>query len=235
MGRFRAAAFILFISLASVVLAGDTIFLREDFQALDNWKPLYFPKISAHTKYIAESESGSHYLKAESNASASALVNTREIDVYKYPKMKWRWKISNVYQKAVPGKKEGDDYPIRVYVLFKYDPERLGFLEKLKYSTAKLIYGEYPPDSTLSYVWASMAEAPLIAPSPYTNRARLIALERGPVKTGRWVEESVDILADYRKAFGVDPPASANIAIMNDSDNTGEKSVSYVSTIEVFR
>jgi hypothetical protein len=234
MGRFAAITFILFISIAAAI-AGDTIFLREDFHVLDNWKPLYFPKISTHTKYIAESESGSHYLKAESNASASALVNTREIDVYKYPKIKWRWKISNVYQKAVPGTKEGDDYPIRVYVLFKYDPERLGFLEKLKYSAAKLIYGEYPPDSTLSYVWASMSDAPLISPSPYTDRARLIALQRGPAKVGQWVEESVDILADYRKAFGADPPASANIAIMNDSDNTGEKSVSYVSAIEVFR
>ena len=72
-------------------------------------------------------------------------------------------------------------------------------------------------------------------PSPYTDRARLIALEKGPPKVGEWVEESVNILEDYRKAFGVDPPSAANIAIMNDSDNTGEKSVSFVGFIEVYK
>jgi hypothetical protein len=97
------------------------------------------------------------------------------------------------------------------------------------------MYGEYPPDSTLNYVWYSSSHTPHIMPSPYTDRARLIALENGPSKAGEWVDESVNILEDYRKAFGVDPPSAANIAIMNDSDNTGEKSVSYVCFIEVYR
>ena len=236
MSRFVTAAFILFIIItSSVVVADDSIFLREDFRSLDNWKPLYFPKIKVHTKYSIQTEGSSHYLKAESNASASALVNMREINIYKYPKVRWRWKISNVYEKAVPGTKDGDDFPIRVYVVFKYDPQRLSLYEKIKYNAAKVIYGEYPPDSTLSYVWASSSQTPHIMPSPYTDRARMIALEKGPSKTGEWADESVDILEDYRKAFGSDPPPAANIAIMNDSDNTGEKSVSYISFIEVYK
>jgi hypothetical protein len=236
MRRFATAAFIFFSILAvSNALADDSIFLREDFRSLDNWKPLYFPKIKVYTKYSVETERSSHYLKAESNASASALVNMQEINIYKYPKVRWRWRISNVYEKAVPGTKGGDDYPIRIYILFKYDPGRLGFLEKIKYNAAKVLYGEYPPDSTLNYVWASSNQTPHIMPSPYTDRARLIVLEKGPSKTGTWVDESVNILEDYRKAFGADPPSTASVAIMNDSDNTGEKSVSYVSFIEVYR
>jgi hypothetical protein len=236
MSRLTPAAFILlFIITISVAPADDSLFLREDFHSLDNWKPLYFPKIKAYTKYSIETEGDSHYLKAESNSSASALINMQELNIYKYPKAHWRWKVSNVYEKAVPGTKGGDDYPIRVYFFFKYDPGRLSFLEKLKYNAAKVIYGEYPPDSTLNYVWASSSNTPHIMPSPYTDRARLIALEKGPSKAGEWVDESVDILEDYRKAFGADPPSTANIAIMNDSDNTGEKSVSYISHIEVYR
>jgi len=236
MRRLTAAASIFFIILAiSAALAEDSVFLREDFHSLDNWKPLYFPKIKAHTNYSIETKGGSHYLKAESNGSASALVNVREIDVYKYPKVRWRWKVSNVYDKAVPGIKGGDDYPIRIYIFFKYDPGRLSFFERMKYNAGKALYGEYPPDSTLNYVWASSNNTPHIMPSPYTDRARLIALEKGPPKVGEWVEESVNILEDYRKAFGVDPPSAANIAIMNDSDNTGEKSVSFVGFIEVYK
>jgi hypothetical protein len=47
--------------------------------------------------------------------------------------------------------------------------------------------------------------------------------------------ESVNIIEDYVKAFGVKPPEKAGIAIMNDSDNTGEQSVSYLDYIEVYR
>jgi len=236
MVRMKSAVFlivcVLFISAA---FAGDAVFLREDFRSLDNWKPLYFPKIKAHTRYSIETEGNAGALKAESNASASAMVNMREIDIYKYPKVRWRWKVSNVYANAVPGTKEGDDYPIRIYVFFKYDPSRLGLMDKMKYNAVKVMYGEYPPDSTLSYVWASRTESPRIMTSPYTDRAKLLALECGPEKAGQWVEESVDILQDYRKAFGFDPPAMASIAVMNDSDNTGEKSVSHIGYIEVYR
>jgi hypothetical protein len=58
-------------------------------------------------------------------------------------------------------------------------------------------------------------------------------LKRGAAKVGQWVEETADIARDYRKAFGFDPPPTASIAIMNDSDNTGEASVSYVEFIEI--
>jgi hypothetical protein len=37
------------------------------------------------------------------------------------------------------------------------------------------------------------------------------------------------------KAFGIKPPARARIAVMNDSDNTGESSISSMEHIEVFR
>jgi hypothetical protein len=63
----------------------------------------------------------------------------------------------------------------------------------------------------------------------------MIVLERGPARTGQWVEESVHILKDYRKAFGQDPPPTAALAIMNDSDNTGEAATSYVEFLELGR
>jgi hypothetical protein len=184
---------------------------------------------------MVETDGAMHYLKAESNASASALVYKKEFNVFEYPKVRWRWKVSNIYKRAAPGTKEGDDYPLRIYIIFKYDPERLGFFEKLKYESAKAIYGEYPPDSTLSYIWASSPDVRRIMPSPYSARGQLIALERGPEKVGEWVEEAVDVLKDYRDAFGKEPPSTASLAIMNDSDNTGEESFSYLEYIEIFK
>jgi hypothetical protein len=63
----------------------------------------------------------------------------------------------------------------------------------------------------------------------------MVLLEKGPTKAGTWVDEEIDILADYQKAFKSKPPARARIAIMNDSDNTGESSVSYLEYIDVYK
>jgi hypothetical protein len=211
------------------------VFFREDFANLDHWKPFYFPGISRHSVYTIEKEDSGHVLRAESNASASAIVYDRDFDVYEYHHVRWQWKIANVYAKADPRTKSGDDYPIRIYIMFEYNPDKAGVLQRMIYGLAKERFGEYPPDSSLSYVWASKADPARIITSPYTDRAKMILLEQGPARVGAWVDEEVDILADYRAAFGTDPPRKARIAVMNDSDNTGEHSLSWLKWIEVFR
>ncbi|MBI5039029.1 MAG: DUF3047 domain-containing protein [Nitrospirae bacterium] len=210
---------------------GGEIFIREDFNSLDAWKPLYFPRIKAHTQYTIVTEGNESYLRTESNASASAMVYTKEFNVYEYPRIQWRWKVDNVYKKGTIGTKEGDDYPIRIYVTFKYDPRKAGVFERLRYEGARLIYGEYPPHSALSYVWANKKHDERIVTSPYTEKGRIILLRKGNTHVGQWQTEDVDILKDYRAAFGEDPPAIASLAVMNDSDNTGEGSVSYLDYI----
>jgi hypothetical protein len=234
MGRLL---FLLFLVLAAgPVRAGEeTVFLREDFHDLENWRPLFFRKIPRHTLYTVETEGDRHYLRVESHASASALVYQKAFDVYDYPHIRWCWKVDNVYKNWDGRIKQGDDYPIRVYILFKYDPDRAGFLDQIKYNAAKLIYGEYPPHSTLNYVWASKPFPERIIASPYTGQAKLILLEKGEKKVGKWVLEEVNVTDDYRKAFGEEPPVNASLAIMNDSDNTGESAVSYLEFIEVYR
>ncbi len=215
---------------------GDrTVLFREEFASLDHWKPFTFPKIKQHTIYSIERSGDRHYLKAESSASASAIVYKDAFNVYEYPRAAWRWKVMNVYAKGDARTKTGDDYPLRVYVMFEYAPDKAGVLEKMKYGLAKKLYGEYPPHSSLSYVWANKEEAGTVATSPFTDRTRMIFLEKGAKNTGTWRDEEVNVVEDYQKAFGTMPPSRARIAIMNDSDNTGESSVSYLEHIEVFR
>ena len=208
---------------------------REDFASLQNWRPVHFPRVQRHTTYTIESKDGDRYLKAESNASASALVYRGEFDPYEYPRARWCWRADNVYQKGEPGKKSGDDYPIRVQIVFKYDPGKADRLKRIEYALAKKACGEYPPAATLSYVWASRQDQKTIMASPFSDTIRLVALEKGPRLCNTWREEEIDILRDYREAFGTDPPHTAGIVIMNDSDDTGEKSVSYVRFIEIFK
>ncbi len=234
----RSAILILLsiFAFAATVAAQDrTVLFREDFVTLDNWKPFFFPKIQKHSVYAIEKIGSESFLRAESNASASAIVYKDSFSVFEYPKARWRWKVNNIYTKANPRAKTGDDYLIRIYVMFEYDLEKAGFGDRVLYGLAKARFGEYPPHSSLSYVWSSKAEKERIITSPYTERAKIVLLRMGEKDVGTWQEEEVDMLEDYRKAFGTDPPARARIAIMNDSDNTGESSVSWVDYIEVYK
>lgn len=206
---------------------------REEFESLANWKPLTFPKIPRHSTYSILNEGGKNVLVAQADRSASGIVYTRSINIYRTPVVKWRWQVSNTYQKGDEKKKSGDDYPLRVYVVFKYDPEKAGAWEQAQYKTLKLFYGEYPPHSSLNYIWANKKYPERILPNPYTAKTQMILLQKGPEWVGQWIEEKVNALEDYRKAFGVDPPVEARLAIMSDADNTGEKATGYVDYIEV--
>jgi hypothetical protein len=134
-----------------------------------------------------------------------------------------------------PKEKSGDDYPIRIYVMFQYDPSRATLGERIIYNATKAIYGKYPPHSTLNYVWTGHNIPERFIVSPYTEKARMVILERGKDRLGQWVEESVNVLDDYRQTFGKDPPATVGIAVMSDTDNTGESALAYVDFIEVGR
>jgi hypothetical protein len=238
----RILPLLLVLAVFSAIAAGrdaraepGAVLFREEFVDLANWEPFSFPKIKKHSVYTVVQENGRRFLKAESDASASAIVYKATFNVYEYPRARWRWKVGNIYAKGNARTKAGDDYPMRVYVMFEYDPEKAGAFEKMKYGIAKSLYGAYPPHSSLSYVWASTEETERIIESPFTDRAKMVLLEQGAAHVAEWRDEEVDMVGDYEKAFGAKPPLRARIAIMNDSDNTGERAVSYLEFIEVFR
>jgi hypothetical protein len=226
---------LIFVMFAAggVVRAEQNVFFRVNFDSLNDWEPLTFPKIKTHSTYTLVSEGGRSILKAESRASASAIVYRRSFNIYENSRLTWRWKVTQLSDQGNPKEKAGDDYPLRVYVMFQYDPASASLGERLIYNATKIIYGKYPPHSTLNYVWTGTKTPDRIIRSPYTDKAYMVVLERGRGKLGLWMEESVNVLEDYRKAFGKDPPAMAGIAVMSDSDNTKTNTEAYLDFIEV--
>jgi hypothetical protein len=222
------------VSLQTVAVNADHALFREDFATLDGWEALTFPKIGKHTEYSIQTVDGQSVLKAEANASASGLVMNRPFNPYETPVLRWRWRVDNVLEKGDATRKDGDDFPLRVYVLFAYDPARASFGLRAQYGLARRLYGEYPPHASLNYIWANRSHESRILPSPYTDRSQLVVLRFGASETGKWVEEEVRILDDYRAAFGADPPRVARLAVMGDADNTGGRTVGYLDWIELW-
>jgi len=212
------------------------VIFREDFNTLDNWKPVKFNKIENMCTYTLDLQPNKEcYVRAQSSNSASGMAWQGEFDVYEHPMIRWRWKVSNVYIKGNALEKAGDDYPMRIYVTFKYDPRDPHVKRKIKYGLVKLLYGQYPPYASLNYIWANREHQQRYIPNPFAKEAMMIPLRAGPGLSGQWQEEERNILEDYREAFGEDPPAKAGLAFMNDSDNTGEASESWIDWIEIYR
>jgi hypothetical protein len=231
-----AAGGVLFTLISAEGSPSESILFREEFNTLDRWKPLKFKKVRNLSDYTLDLQANKEcYLRAHSSGSASALVWQGEYDVYEYPKVRWRWKVSNIYTRGNAFEKSGDDYPMRIYVMFKYDPEDPNVKRKFKYGLGKFLYGEYPPYKSLTYIWANRDPGRQYFPNPYTGDAMMIPLRSGPALAGHWLTEEVNVLEDYRTAFGTDPPRMAGLAIMNDSDDTGESSESWIDYIEIFR
>jgi len=196
-----------------------------------DWKPLTFKKIGRHTIYKLVKENDEVVIKALAEASASGLTREIKINSKEYPIAQWRWKVSNILKKGDVHKKEGDDYPARIYITFEYDPSKLGFFEKAKYEAVKLLYGQYPPQGAINYIWESKAPLGTIVPNPYTDRVKMIVVESGDSKLHQWVIEERNIYEDYKKAFGEEPSMISGVAIMTDTDNTGETATAYYGDI----
>jgi hypothetical protein len=195
------------------------------------WKPLTFKKIERHTNYSLVKDENEVVVNAVAESSASGLVREIKINPKEYPIVQWRWKVTNVLKKGDVKRKEGDDYPARIYITFKYDPSRLGFFDKAKYEMIRLLYGQYPPIGAINYIWESKAPRGTMVPNPYTDRVVMIVVESGESKLNQWVTEERNLYEDYKKAFGQEPPMISGVAIMTDTDNTGESATAYYGDI----
>jgi hypothetical protein len=195
------------------------------------WQKLTFDKIPEHTQYESVKDGDTVVIKAQSQSSASGLIRKIEIDPREYPIVEWRWKVAGVLEKGDARQKKGDDYAARIYISFAYDPSRLSFVDRIKYKTVKLLYGEYPPSAVLNYIWGNKVPVNTLVPSPYTGKSMMVVVQSGDTRAGQWAREERNLLMDFREAFNAEPPMISGVAIMTDSDNTGESVTAWYGDI----
>jgi hypothetical protein len=66
--------------------------------------------------------------------------------------------------------------------------------------------------------------------SPYTANAVLIAAQSGRDRLGIVIDEKHDIRQDWQRAFGEDIATIDAVAIMTDTDNSGQSAAALYST-----
>jgi hypothetical protein len=189
------------------------------------WTPLRLPNVPA-PQFTLVADEGTTVLRVTTQASAGALA-FRFRDGARAPLLAWRWKVERALASADLRSRGGDDFPARVYVFFDVREADVPFVARVRIQLARLLYGTELPTAALCYVWDNREPPGATHWSAYTDRVRVIVLQSGNERAGRWIEERRDVAADFRAAFGVEPPAITGIAAGADTDQTGERSTAW--------
>ena len=186
--------------------------LIDDFHdgAGPGWESKSF---QGETRYFPAVVDNIPCLKAVADNSASGLFYKIEYDAAAEPILSWSWEVDNLVSKGDARTKAGDDYPARIYVVF---PSLFFWRTK-----------------ALNYVWANRLPVGQAIPNSFTANAMMVAVESGPAHLGQWRSYRRNIYEDFRRYFGYEPPEVGAIAIMTDTDNTGEKASACYGAIRV--
>ncbi|MCP8689350.1 DUF3047 domain-containing protein [Marinobacterium sedimentorum] len=191
----------LLVSVAATVAAERLDVGQFSQGVLKHWEA---EKFSGITEYQLETDSErGTVLGARSQGSASGLFRKIDLDLNATPWLHWSWKIDKLLQGADERTKAGDDYPARIYVVFSGGV----FFWKTR---------------ALNYVWSSHQPIGSEWPNAYTGNARMIAVQSAETAPGQWRSEIRDVRADYRRLFGEEPGKVVAVALMTDTDNTGQ-------------
>jgi len=185
------------------------------------WVHTQINKDTRATEFSVVEDGGEGVIRARSDAGASSLIHTFDQPVPSNTRLQWRWKVSAAVPGSAMASKSTDDYAARVYVFFDLDRSRLSLGDRLKMDVARAFWGANLPTAALCYVWGTEDAVGTIGPNPYTDRVRMVVLERGDGRSGQWISEQRDLAADFRAAFGEAAPAVTGIALGADTDNTG--------------
>ena len=202
---------ILFLAVFSTGLAVAMTLTIGAFSAgdLSGWSTKTF---AGETDYTLVEEDGRNVLKAQSSAAASGLYREIEIDLEQTPFLNWSWKVAGVLMGVNERTKSGDDYPARVYVVV---------------SGGALFWRT----RALNYVWSSSQPANSYWDSAYTGNVKMLALRTGGAQAGVWVEEKRNVREDFKRLFGEDITHINAVALMTDTDNSGQRATAWYGDI----
>lgn len=57
-------------------------------------------------------------------------------------------------------------------------------------------------------------------PNPLIDRIRMLVVDSGANRLGKWRSFRRNVLEDYRRAFGEEPDDIVAVGVLTDSDNT---------------
>ena len=199
------------VVVITMAVAADKPLMVGQFSAgdLKDWQTKSF---KGETRYAVDEKSGRRALFAVSQGAASGLYREIRVDLNKTPWLNWSWRVDQVLDGIDERSKTGDDYPARVYMVVSGG-------------------AAFWKTRSLVYVWSSHQPIGATWHNAFTSNARVMALRSGLDDTGRWVSEKRNIRADFQQLFGEEIDAIDAVALMTDTDNSGQNAAAWYGDI----
>lgn len=210
----RAALTVLGFVAAISAFAKDPLLVADPATPLaEAWTHQSF---GTATEYKGILRDGVAAIRAIGRNSASGLYRNFRYRIAEHPWIEWTWRVNRLQRTADIRVKAGEDYAAALFLIF---------------GRPSMFNRDVP---TLAYVWTS-ARIPegSIVDSPYHPGTTLnIVVRSGEERLGQWVPERRNVVNDFRRAFGREPPETVEmIALFTDNDQTREPVETYYGAV----
>lgn len=137
--------------------------------------------------------------------------------------LSWRWRVDAGPPATALNRRGGDDRALAISIGFAGWPTHASLWQRAQYGFAQAAAGDHTlPRSMLIYTWGGTGQEPRPFPSPYLAGLGQVRVQQpAAAPRGRWIEQRVDLAADWRATFGGDPPSLLELSISADTDDTG--------------
>ena len=187
------------------------------------WAPIKINDQKKPTAYAIVEDGGTPVLHAVADGAASLLGYKTTFDLKAAPVMEWRWKIKELIASADNNVAGKEDAPVSIVLEFDGDKSKLSFADRSTIAAGKVLSGRELPYATLMYIWSNKDPVGKIVQNPRTPRVQMVVASSGAGGLNEWQMQSRNVFDDFKRAFKEDPGRLTGVAVLTDTDNTGEK------------
>jgi hypothetical protein len=149
-------------------------------------------------------------LHLRSQRDSSTITRAVKVDVRRTPILEWRWKAVRLPAGGDARHFGADDQAVQLYLIWQRT---------------------HPAPRILGYIWDTSAPAGSVIESQKSALVTYIVVRSGTGDVGRWVHETRDVYADYRRIYEEEPDELEAVSIAIDSDDTRSEAEAYVGAI----
>ncbi|MEK6709260.1 MAG: DUF3047 domain-containing protein [Nitrospinota bacterium] len=158
-------------------------------------------------------ENGENVLRLRSDKTAVSIYREAKLDLNRHPILSWKWKVTQIPPEGDARVQNRDDQAAGLYVIFPRFPT-------------------FVNSQLIGYIWDSNVPAGTVLQSKKNALVHYIVVRSGSQDLNQWITEERNVLEDYRRVFGQNPPDVGGISVMIDTDDTRAAAESYFAKIE---
>lgn len=163
----------------------------------------------AGSTFTNETIDGIPVLAVQAKNAGTIKGGDIKIDVTKYPQIDFLWAAQSTLRNRNEGLEAENDFAARILIMLVDTDGSVG---------------------SLSYAWSSSLPVGTWLTSPFT-RARFLVVRSGPAQSATLEQVTRNLLQDAKDGLGMKAPRVVNIAIMSDTDQTGESTQAWYGRI----